>query len=339
MESNPHPEETMKLKTNLEEIYAPVQEELDRIDDAILGILRTENPLSREVIEYFFSVKGKYLRPALCLFGASFSEEEGAAKTIVPVAASMEIFHSATLIHDDIVDSSSLRRNRPTVNAKWGPQAAVLVGDFLHDRAVATIFEAKNERLNALFLKTACEVCDGEILEYRENGNFDLGEEAYLAIIRKKTASLLSACIEGGALLARLAPDDVFSLRKYGLNLGMAFQIVDDCLDFIGEPREFGKTLGLDCAAGVVTLPVIRLLEVLPFRKKQEVLEILRPGDCGKRLERVRALMAEYETIEYSFSRAKKFTETARKELAFLRDVPSRKSLDLLLDFILERTK
>lgn len=330
----------MKLKTTLEEIYAPVQPALERIDEEIGKILDTPNPLSKEVIEYFFSVKGKCLRPALCLFGASFAEDpEVIEKAVLPVAAALEVFHSATLIHDDIVDLSSLRRGRPTVNAKWSPQAAVLVGDFLHDRAVTTVFEAKNERLNALFLKTACEVCDGEILEFREKNNFSLNEEAYLAIIQKKTASLLSACTESGGIMANLASDDVFSLRKYGLALGMAFQIVDDCLDFIGETRDFGKTTGLDCDAGVVTLPLIRLLAVLPRRKREEVFSILKSRERGTRFETLRHFMSEYETIDYSFARAKSYTERARKELAFLRDIPSRRSLDLLLDFILERSK
>jgi len=146
----------MKLKPSLEDIYSPVQEALSQVDEAILEILETSNPLSQEVVRYFFSSKGKYLRPALSLLGASFSGDKALLHSAIPVAAAFEIFHSATLIHDDIVDGSHVRRNVPTVNAKWSSQVAVLVGDFLHDRAIKTFFKTKNDRIISLFLDTAC---------------------------------------------------------------------------------------------------------------------------------------------------------------------------------------
>lgn len=329
----------MRLKPSLEEIYSPIQEDLDKVEEAIFEILATSNQLSREVIRYFFSNKGKYLRPALCLLGGVFSERQELLPAIIPVAAAFEIFHSATLIHDDIVDSSYLRRNMPTVNVKWGSQVAVLVGDFLHDRALATFFNTKNDRVISLFLNTACEVCDGEILEFKEKNNFGLKEELYLEIVCKKTASLLSACIEAGAILGKLPLEETIALKSYGLYLGMAFQIVDDCLDFTGEPHAFGKTLGSDCETGVLTLPLIRLVSLVSEDKKSEVFQIFKSALGEEKLSYLRNLILEYGAIDYSLERARAFRDRALLELQVLKESSGRKSLELLVDYVLERSR
>ncbi len=329
----------MQLKPSLEEIYAPVQQELDQVEEAILDILSTSNQLSREVIRYFFSNKGKYLRPALCLLGGTLCGDTELLKTMIPAAAAFEIFHSATLIHDDIIDSSYLRRNMPTVNVKWGAQVAVLVGDFLHDRALQTFFGTKNDRVFSLFLNTACEVCDGEILEFKEKNNVSLKEELYFEIIQKKTASLLSGCVETGALLANLPLAQTLALKNYGLYLGMAFQIVDDCLDFTGEAHAFGKTLGSDCDAGVLTLPLIRLVSLVSEDKKSEVFQIFKSSMGQEKLDYLRNLIMEYGAIDYSMDKARVFTDRAHLELQVLKQSPVRQSLEFLLDYIVERSR
>ncbi|OGW69367.1 MAG: hypothetical protein A2036_03415 [Omnitrophica bacterium GWA2_50_21] len=329
----------MKLRPSLDEIYAPVQPYLDQVEESILDILSTSNELSREVIRYFFANKGKYLRPALCLLGGAFSKDEEAVRAMIPVASAFEIFHSATLIHDDIIDSSYLRRNMPTVNAKWSAQVAVLVGDFLHDRALQVFFGTKNDRVVSLFLNTACEVCDGEILEFKEKNNFNLREELYFEIIQKKTASLLSACIETGAILGDLPLDQVLALKNYGIYLGMAFQIVDDCLDFTGDQHAFGKTLGSDCDAGVLTLPLIRLISLVSEDKKSEVFQIFKSGAGREKLDYLRNLIMEHGAIDYSMDKARHFTEKALLELQVFKQTPARKSLEALLDYIVERSR
>lgn len=328
----------MRVKQTLEEIYTPIQRELGRIDDAILGILATDNPLSKQVIEYFFGVKGKTLRPALCLFGAGFAEDPEVTGNALPVAAALEIFHSATLIHDDIVDGSRLRRNRLTVNAKWGAQAAVLMGDYLHDRAMTAVFETKNENLFSLLLKTACDVCDGEILEFSEKENLSLTEAQYFRIIRKKTAALFSACVEAGALVAGLGSDDRFALRQYGTDFGTAFQIVDDCLDFMGERDAFGKNPGSDCDAEVLTLPLIRALSLASSNEQEEIRRTFQSGGKDK-FDYLKKLISGSGAIEYAMDRARDFSKRAVSHLAFLKDVPVRHSLEALSDFATERVK
>lgn len=327
----------MKTQLSLEQIYLPIQEHLPRAEERILDILSTSNELSAEVIRYFFKAKGKFLRPALCLLGARLGGDVSPA--VVQLAAALEIFHSATLIHDDIIDSSYLRRNLPTINAVWGPQVAVLVGDFLHDKAIGAVFGTKSDRAISVFLETAGIVCDGEILELNEKNNFNLSEEQYLTVIEKKTAALLSCCLEGGAILANLPIEQMIALKRYGTYFGIAFQIVDDCLDFAGKENEFGKTLGSDCAQGVLTLPLIRLLALVDEKTRNDILHLIRSVPSASRLEQLVRHLQEYEALSYAFQKAREFTDRARLELVVLRDHPAKESLDLLLQYILERNR
>ncbi len=327
----------MKTELSLDAINASIQSDLRIVEDKILEILATPNELSSEVIRYFFRSKGKFLRPSLCLFGASFGDQ--AVQATIQMAAALEIFHSATLIHDDIIDSSYLRRNVPTINARWGPQIAVLVGDYLHDKAIGAVFGTKNDRAISVFLETAGIVCDGEILELNEKNNFQLREDQYFQVIEKKTASLLSCCLETGAILAGLEIDQVLALKRFGLYFGMAFQIIDDCLDFVGKENEFGKTLGADLSQGVLTLPLIRLISLVDERTKQEIFHLVKSAHAHERFERLVRYLEECEALHYATEKAREFTDQARLELAGLPDRPARQSLALFLDYILERNR
>ncbi len=327
----------MKTQISLEDIYAPIEKHLPAVEQKILEVLATPNELSREVIRYFFKAKGKFLRPALCLFGANFSDQID--PTVIQNAAALEIFHSATLIHDDIIDSAYLRRNLPTINSVWNSQVAVLVGDYLHDKAIGAIFALKNERAISIFLETAGIVCDGEILELNEKGNFSLREDQYLTIIEKKTAALLSCCLETSAILAGLPEDDVQILKRFGTYFGIAFQMIDDCLDFAGKENEFGKTLGADCAAGVLTLPLIRLISLVDEKKKNEILQMVESGFAKENFGKIVKYLEEYDALQYAFRKAREFTDRARLELSVLKDHPAKRSLNSLLDYILERNR
>lgn len=327
----------MKTQISLEEIYSPISEHFPLVEEKIFEILATENNLSREIVSYFFKAKGKFLRPGLCLFAAGLSDQID--PKIIQNAAALEIFHSATLIHDDIIDSSYLRRNMPTVNAVWNSQIAVLVGDYLHDKAIHSIFSLKNERAFSIFLETAGIVCDGEILELHEKGNFQLKEEQYLTIIERKTAVLLACCLETSAILSGLTLEQAKSLRNFGTYFGIAFQIIDDCLDFSGKENEFGKTLGADCAAGVLTLPLIRLLSRLEEKKKNEIIRMIRGGFDKENFPPLVQMLQETDSLGYSFRKAREYTDRARLELSTFKDHPVKQSLNSLLDYIIERNR
>jgi len=326
--------------TTLEEIYTPVGSQLQMIPATMLELLSTSNELSREVIQYFFSGRGKLLRPALTLLGADIKGlHPDRGPSLLKIASSFEIFHSATLIHDDIIDSAYVRRNIPTINAKWGPQVAVLVGDYLHDKAVGTIFENGNEKITSRFLKTAGTVCDGEIHELNENQNIALSEAEYLEIIEKKTAALLSCSIESGAVLAGATDQEAEALRQFGIHFGIAFQIVDDCLDFTGNEHEFGKTLGTDFFGGVLTLPTIRLFKKVGEVKRAELMKEFKTGSGEDRFRNFLNLIREHQTIEYALETAKKFSDRACQELNLFPDSPAKQSLKRLVDYVLDRTR
>ena len=324
----------------LDDIYAPVQAELRAVPETILDILSTPNELARDVIRYFFSASGKFLRPALTFLGARTLGGPGSSEgRLLNLGASFEIFHAATLIHDDIIDSAYLRRNIPTINVKWGPEVAVLVGDYLHDKAIGAIFMNGNEKIISLFLQTAGVVCDGEIHELKEKNNFNLKEEEYLDIVEKKTAALLACSLEAGGILAGASPEQAQALKRFGIYFGIAFQIVDDCLDFVGQEQEFGKTLGADCAAGVLTLPLIRLIQLVDDKKKGEVFKIFKSEMRTDKYRVLLALIREYGTLDYSFDRARQFSEKARLELSVFPDTPGKRSLERLAEYVLERSR
>lgn len=321
----------------LDQIFKPIELFLPKVEAKILEILSTDNEFALEVIQYFFRSKGKFLRPALMLLGAGFGSKD--LSGLVSLASAVEIFHSATLIHDDVIDSSFVRRNIPTINAKWNSQVAVLVGDFLHDRATKVVHETDDDRITSVFLNTASLVCDGEILEFKEKNNFNLKEKTYLTIIERKTASLLGACLEVGGIWAGLSTEQIEALRRYGTNFGMAFQIIDDCLDFKGKEHDFGKTLGADLHGGVLTLPLIRLISLLDEERKAEVFSKVKSGMGQTELGTIVRLLEEYGAIEYAFARAREFTEKAELELSIFPDSPSKQSLLAFLDYVIDRNR
>lgn len=332
----------MSQTITLEEIYVPVETSLEKVPAAIIDILATPNALASEVIAYFFSGRGKLLRPALTLLGAALKDPSFSGRVHVPLvrlSSSYEIFHAATLIHDDIIDSAYLRRNLPTINVKWGAQTAVLVGDYLHDKALEVIYQEGNRDVFALFLKIAAEVCDGEIHELNEKQNFALSEGDYFEIIRKKTAVLLACALESGARYAGASEEEAAGLNRFGHHFGMAFQIIDDCLDFTGNEHEFGKTLGADLEAGVLTLPLIRLLKVVSSAERASIIALFKNDGGPEKLRAVLDKIRDEKTLDYAVEKAREFSALARQELKAFPSGPARQSLDKLLDYVLERQR
>lgn len=329
----------MSKVISLEDIYAPIDSRLKSVPAAILEILSTPNELAKDVIQYFFAANGKLLRPALTFLGAEIMGPDPALQTrLVNLAASFEIFHAATLIHDDIIDSAYLRRNVPTINVKWGPEVAVLVGDYLHDKAIGAIFTNGSQEIVSLFLHTAGLVCDGEIHELKEKGNYALTEEEYIQIVDKKTAVLLACALEAGGVLSGANEREAQALKNFGRYFGIAFQIMDDCLDFTGQEQEFGKTLGADCAAGVLTLPLIQLLKTADAKEKSGILEIFRSASEEK-FSSLLARVRDSGAIDYSIDRARDYCDKARKEISIFADSAGRRSLERLADYVLERSR
>lgn len=336
---------TMKITQTLEDIYAPVRAGLERVPSLILETLDSPIPKMREMVDHFFSKSGKLLRPALILLGAGISRTLRPGSEIpsernetaeLYLAAATEIFHAATLIHDDIIDSAPLRRGVSALHVKSGPQAAVLAGDYFHDRAIVTIFRHGNDRIVPLFLRTAGEICEGEVREISEKKNINLTEETHFEIIRKKTASLLACALQTGALIWGIGAPEAEALGRFGTLFGTAFQIIDDYLDFTGKEHEFGKTLGSDLEEGVYTLPVIHCL-MSPERDK--VVRILYSRGQSRRFSVLREMLQKSGALDYALAKAKEFISAAKRELGSFPASPFKTSLLDLADYVISRER
>ena len=328
---------------NLETIYAPVQAGMSRVPALIRETLDTPILKMREMVDHFFSKNGKLLRPALVFLGAGISRtlknehrisHERNETAELHLAAAAEIFHAATLIHDDIIDSAPLRRGVSALHIKSGSQAAVLAGDYFHDRAIVTIFRHGNDRIIPLFLRTAGEICEGEIQEISEKKNINMTEKIHLEIIRKKTASFLACALQTGALIWGIEPEKAEALGRFGEFFGMAFQITDDCLDFSGEESKFGKTLGSDLEEGVYTLPVIHCLA---SGERDKVVRILYSRSHKKRFSMLRETLEKSGALDYALAQAQGFMDMAKRELEVFPSSVFRTSLEQLADYALER--
>lgn len=330
----------MKTASLLEELYSPAAAPLRQVPARIKQILDSGNPLIREISTHFFQVNGKLLRPALTFLSAAAANPgfNAGADKVISLAAAFEIFHAATLIHDDIIDRAEIRRGLPSVNFKWGDQTAVLAGDFFHDRALITIFENGTPEIMRLFLETAGILCDGEIQELARVRFYELSEAEYFDIIYKKTASLLVCVLEAGARASGAGEKQIQALSAFGRAFGNAFQIIDDCLDFTADQHEFGKTLGKDLAGGVLTLPVIHLLKKNP-ELKPEVTALLDQSSDPEALQKLIRLITENGALDYALKQAHAFSRQALDALAVLPESPAKQSLAKLTGYILERTK
>ncbi len=335
----------MKTILTLEAIYAPVHASLNRVPVLIRETLDTPIAKMREMVDHFFSKNGKLLRPTLIFLGAGLSRSLQPVQGILSernetaelyLAAATEIFHAATLIHDDIIDSAPLRRGVSALHIKSGPQAAVLAGDYFHDRAIVTIFRYGNDKIIPLFLRTAGEICEGEVQEISEKKNINMTEEVHLEIIRKKTASLLACALETGALIWGVEPEKAEALARFGKFFGMAFQITDDTLDFSGKESEFGKTLGSDLEEGVYTLPVIHCLA---SQERDKVVRILYSRSQSRRFPALREVLEKSGALNYALAKAKAFMAMAKLELEVFPPSIFRTSLEQLADYVLERKR
>ncbi|HEY8426072.1 MAG TPA: polyprenyl synthetase family protein [Limnochordales bacterium] len=291
-------------------------------------MLAATEPLAAKTSLHLLHAGGKRIRPVVTLLaGRVFGAPDEA---VVPIAAAAEMIHMATLVHDDVIDGARSRRGRPTVNAIWGDYPAVLTGDFMLARAMSIIVDHGHPRVLKVMSDMIFEMCEGEIAQHEAKGRLDLTEQEYLRRIGKKTARFFQACSESGALLAGASPAHVRAMGQFGYNLGMAFQVVDDLLDMTGDERTMGKPVGSDLAQGVLTLPVIYLLQREEYRDRvASRLQVLPPSpqDIQAILQLVRQNGALHYTQEVAW-------QYARKAMESLAAIPPGEASDLLREMV-----
>jgi octaprenyl-diphosphate synthase len=319
---------------SLEAIRAPIAEDLVRVDETIHRRLASDVLLIRTIADYIVGSGGKRLRPALVLLSANAFGAKGSARH--ELAAVIEFIHTATLLHDDVVDESSLRRGRKTANAEFGNAASVLVGDFLYSRAFQMIVEAGSLRIMKVLADATNVIAEGEVLQLLNVHDADTDEDKYLRVIRYKTAKLFEAATQVGAILGGATPELEAALAEYGMHLGTAFQLIDDVLDYSGDLHETGKNLGDDLAEGKPTLPLIRVMQAGDERERKLVRHAIEQGGKSD-LDGVVAAIHRVGALDYARDRARAEAAVASSRLAGLADSACRDSLLQLALFSVER--
>lgn len=320
----------------LEKILLPIAGELKEVEEDFERRLGSRVPLVTEIAKHLVLSGGKRIRPALMILSARLCGYRG--KDYIPLAGAIELIHTATLLHDDVVDNAEMRRGNPTANILWGNVASVLVGDFLLSRAFSMMVEAKDLRVLEVMAETTTLLAEGETFELTKTADLSLSEEEYLEMVAQKTASLMSASARIGAILAKASKEQEEALATFGLNLGIAFQLVDDCLDYIGKEEALGKKVGSDIKEGKVTLPLIWTLGRCSSEEKGFIRDTLLEVDPD--LERIRGvvdLVHQYGGISYTFKRAQEFVAEAKLCLSSFPDRPEKSTLMELADYLLSR--
>ena len=310
---------------------APAMVEVDRL---IRRRLASEVLLVNQVAEHIVSGGGKRLRPMLVLLAAEAAGYGGGQHH--QAAAVIEFIHTATLLHDDVVDESGLRRGRRTANAVFGNAASVLVGDYLYSRAFQLMVELERMRIMRVMADTTNQIAEGEVLQLMHIGNPDTDEDAYLRVIERKTAVLFSAACRVGAILAdapKLVED---ALADYGMALGMAFQIADDVLDYVSDADTMGKNVGDDLAEGKPTLPLIHALQHADPESVQTIRRVIETGGLDS-LDRVIGAIRDSGAIDYSIARAQAYADAAHRALVHVPDGTARTALDVLARYAIQR--
>jgi len=319
--------------------FAAVRElaaaDMQRVDALIRARLASDVVLINQIADHIIAGGGKRLRPMLHVLAAGAAGYAGAQH--IKLAAVIEFIHTSTLLHDDVVDESDLRRGRKTANALWGNAASVLVGDFLYSRSFQLMVELDDMRVMRILADTTNTIAEGEVLQLLNIGNADVDEAAYLAVIERKTAVLFAAATELGGLLGGLPDAQVAALRRYGMELGYAFQIADDLLDYTSDADTLGKNVGDDLAEGKPTLPVIYALQQATEDETPAMRQAIEHGDLTA-LDRVLATIRRSGALERTHARAVAHADAARAALTVLPASPYREALDALAAYAVERS-
>lgn len=311
-----------------------IASELEAIDRLIAARLTSEVPLVGTVARHLIHAGGKRLRPAVVVHAAALFGHAG--EDVRLLAAVVEFIHTATLLHDDVVDESELRRGRRTANALWGNAASVLVGDFLYSRAFQMMVEVGRMEVMQLLADTTNTIAEGEVLQLSFLHDPDLDEARYFEIIRRKTAILFAAAAELGGILAGADADQRGALARYGLNLGLAFQVADDMLDYCAPPGTLGKNLGDDLREGKVTLPLIIALARAEGREREQLRRAIREGGSTD-LASVLAMIERLGALSACRARALSLVDQALEALLVLPAGAHRQALSALARYAVER--
>ncbi len=322
---------------HLQDVFDVYEDRLRLVEVKIKELFKNNVPVIPLIGSYIISSGGKRLRPLFHLISADISGYSGDAQ--IEIAGIIESIHTASLLHDDVVDVAVVRRGKPTANSVWGNQVVVLVGDFLYSNALKFAVMQKNQRIMETLSEATTRMTEGELLQLNRIGDPDMKEEEYFEIISAKTGALISAACRIGAILGGLPGEMENALGDFGMKAGMVFQMADDILDYMAEEGELGKTLCKDLEEGKITLPLLYLLKEAEDEEVYEIKKMIKDGFSEENLTRVMVLLRKYRSIEASFTAAKSLVDEAKGKLSVFPESPHKDALLAVVDYSLYRGK
>ena len=327
-----------RINNSYLELKNSVDEKLILVEEKIKSKLSSKVSLVDEMTSYHLRTGGKRLRALLTLGSAKICGYSKGSRD-VNLAACVELIHAATLMHDDVIDNSEIRRGKKTLNSIWGNQSSILVGDYLLSRCFEMMVEDGNLEILKLLSTTSAEISQGEVLQLQHKGEIDMLEETYLKIISAKTASLFAAATKVGSILANKESKTKEALEFYGKNLGLTFQIADDTLDYNSELKFFGKKIGNDFYEGKITLPIILLYQKTSIKERSELKKLFEKNQRNEdELKKVLLMIKNYNIISDCYSKAEHFINLAFNSLSIFDESKEKEILKNLTSFSLERS-
>jgi heptaprenyl diphosphate synthase len=321
---------------NLQEIYLNLKNDLELIENALAEAIHTEDQMLYDSSSHLLKAGGKRMRPVFVLLAGHFGQYD--IQRLTKVAVALELIHMATLVHDDVIDDADTRRGKRTVKAEWDNRVAMYTGDYIFARALQKITECTPHEVQSILATAINRMCLGEIDQMADLFSESLSLRRYLRRIKRKTALLMATSCHLGAFVSGAKPRYIRSLQAYGYYVGMAFQLTDDVLDFVGNEKILGKPAGSDLRQGNVTLPVIYAMEKAESPERQKITEYLRSGGREELLSDILDLIKRLGGIEYTLALSRRYMKKAMQCLSLLPDSHERESLRLIGEFIVSRS-
>jgi octaprenyl-diphosphate synthase len=330
---------------NVKDIFANYSEELKIVDKELLGIFKSNVFLIPMIGQHILNSGGKRIRPLFLLLSADLFGYKGASRTLL--AAIIEAIHTASLLHDDVIDGAETRRGRPAAHSIWGNQIVILTGDFLYSNALKIAVAQKNQKIMDVLSDATTRMTEGEILQLHKTGDPEITRDEYFEIISAKTGVLISAACRIAGILANQPEEKEMAISRFGMKTGIAFQLADDVLDYVAEQDGLGKRLGKDLEEGKITMPLIYLLKVASEQERDEIKNIIREtgsqqksgGNIKSGLNRILELFSKYNAIEESLKVARLLVEEAKYELDIFPASREKDALLIMAEYAMQREK
>ncbi len=318
----------------IQDVFSTYMDEMKEVETLIEGRMHSYVEFIPEISDHIIKSGGKRLRPLLLIISSDLCGYQGERR--FPLASVMEFIHTASLLHDDVIDHANIRRGKPSANSIWGNSASVLVGDYLYSTSFNILAEDGDQPIQKLLSITTSAMAEGELIQLARCGDINTGEREYFSVIEKKTAILISAACAIGALLAQAPEKEVEALTKFGMRLGAAFQLTDDTLDYVAREDDFGKTIGMDLKEGKITLPLIKTFKQCTPDEKTRIERAVE--DFGEDAVReISSLIDTYGGIDYSLEKAKRLVEEGKAFLDIFDDTTPRAALLAIADYVIQR--